>query len=145
MTGVPITLLWMLLIPFPAPHSIAGLLWAIASLPLVFLLSVNLDLLAGLSAFWTKGMEGILHLSGFLIPFLSGWMIPLPLFPAPLQPFLRMLPYAGLADTPISLYQQGPTPQNLCWLAISCGWCIALSLLNRWLFRRGLRRFTMEG
>jgi ABC-2 type transport system permease protein len=77
---------------------------------------------------------------------LSGMLVPLPLFPAWLQPLLSVQPFRGLADVPFRIYTGHIAPAAaLLEIAQQLLWCAALIWLGRGLLARALRRVVIQG
>ena len=68
------------------------------------LLGCALTTLINISLLWTISGEGAVMLMTALVTFLSGMIIPLPLFPDWAQPIVQALPFAGLVDLPFRVY-----------------------------------------
>jgi len=76
----------------------------------------------------------------------SGLMIPLAFYPAPLQTFLRLQPFAGLADTPFRIYLGETTG----WAAagaigLQLAWAAVIAAIGRALLARAMRRLQVQG
>jgi ABC-2 type transport system permease protein len=138
------------LLPAPygiqAPASFLSLLAAILSLIAALLLSCSFTNLANTFLLQVELGPGINNLLNALITIFSGMLVPLALFPDWLQPFLRMLPFAGLMDFPLELYI-GLIPYSDLFfvLARQIFWIVALVLLGRWRLKKGLQRTVVQG
>jgi ABC-2 type transport system permease protein len=81
-----------------------------------------------------------------LVTFLSGMIVPLPLFPDWAKPIVQALPFAGLVDFPFRVYTGHIPPQATVWVVQhQLLWTAALVILGRWLLSRGLRRVVVQG
>ena len=82
-----------------------------------------------------------------LATFLSGMIVPLPLFPDWAQPIVQALPFAGLVDLPFRVFT-GHIPAGADAVSVlqhQIVWTIALVLFGRWLLSRGMRRVVVQG
>lgn len=128
----------------PASLASAGA-FVIALLGAVLLASA-LTLLMSMSLLWTLGGDGVVSLVGTAAMFLSGMIIPLPLFPDWAQGVLNALPFRGIIDAPFRLYLGQLPPHALPGvLAHQLLWTGVLVLLGRWLLVRGCRRLVVQG
>ncbi|MBD3240112.1 MAG: ABC transporter permease, partial [Chitinivibrionales bacterium] len=128
---------------WPAPAVCGAWLLSMAS---ALLLSSAMVTAMTLSAFWTLSGQGIIQLMAALSMLLSGLIVPLPLFPAPLQPLLDLLPFRGLVDIPFRVFT-GHVPLTALpsLLAHQAGWTLALALIGRLTVTRALRRVVIQG
>lgn len=121
------------------------LLW-LALLMGALLLSCAITLLMQASLFWTVTGDGMSRILPHIATILSGMVIPLPLFPDWLQPFLRIQPFAGVSGAPSMLFC-GVSSVMEAWgtLALHLFWTACFVFLGRWTVARGLRRLTVAG
>ena len=128
------------------PASVAAGAGFAAALACALALGCAISTLINISLLWTVAADGILMLSTTLVSFLSGMLVPLPLFPEWAQAALRWLPFAGLVDLPFRIYTGHIAIGGLApVLARQLGWTIALVALGRWLLGRGMRRIVVQG
>ena len=128
---------------FPDPVTLLGYL---AALLLGFLVGFFFETCIGMVGFWFLEVTSFLYVINTLNYFVSGQMFPLDL----LSPFwtglFKLLPFQYLAYFPAAVFLgkiQGP--QLVEGLLIEMGWAVALVLLSRWLYGRGLRRYSAFG
>lgn len=151
---VPMVTLAMLLFPvvglgryaMPPPASPAALgLWAPA-VALAALLSTAVTVLIQVVMLWTVSPDGVLRLVPALTMFLAGGIVPLPLLPGWMRPFMERQPLRGLVDTPARIYG-GDLVGADAWQALlwSACWIVLLVLVGRWGLARGLRRMVVAG
>jgi ABC-2 type transport system permease protein len=127
------------------PSSAAALAFG-AALLCTLLLGCALTTLINISLLWTISGDGAVILLTTLATFLSGMIIPLPLFPAWAQPVVQALPFAGLVDLPFRLYTGHiPPAEAVSVLQHQIVWTIALVMLGRWLLSLGMRRVVVQG
>ncbi len=109
---------------------------------LAFLLSALLESLA----FWADNvwsLEVLLRFLGFL---LGGQMLPLHLFPPPMQPLLDWLPFRFFYYFPTTTLTNGlDTAAYLSGMGVAVGWCGLLALATRAAWRRGSLVYTGVG
>ena len=128
------------------PPTTASALAFGATLLCTLLLGCALTTLINISLLWTVSGEGAVILLTSLATFLSGMIVPLPLFPGWAQWIVQALPFAGLVDLPFRVFT-GHIPANgvLSVLQHQILWTIALVLVGRWLLARGMRRVVVQG
>ena len=123
----------------------AAVAFALA-LSCTLLLGCALSTLINISLLWTISGEGAVLLLTTLVTFLSGMIVPLPLFPDWAQPALRALPFAGLVDLPFRLFTGHIAAGDAGWVLLhQLTWTIALVAAGRWLLVRGLSRLVVQG
>lgn len=129
----------------PPASPAAALLYPL-SLLLAYVISTLIGLLLGLSAFWTFEILGFLLMYQFITAFFAGALVPIWLFPAPLQTVSALLPFQSQAFVPVAIYLGRLTGGEIVRaLAIQLFWSVALALLARTVWRRALRRVVVQG
>lgn len=130
----------------PAGSAAAGAF--VAAMLGALLLTAAITTILHISLLWSLGSEGvsILVLAGGTL--LTGLVVPLPLFPDWMVPYLQYSPFAFLGDVPFRLYcgQIPPAPGQVGHLLlVELAWIIVLVLFGRWLLNQGLRRLVIQG
>jgi len=85
----------------PTPQAAA--LW-VAAVAGAALLGAAISALLTVTHLWTIAGDGVNRILPVFVYVFSGLIIPLPLFPDWMQPFLNAMPFRGLADTPFRIY-----------------------------------------
>lgn len=129
----------------PPPSFAAAVAFAAAFL-CTLLLGCALTTLLNITLLWTLNGEGIVLLTGALVTFFSGMIIPLPLFPDWAKPIVQALPFAGLVDLPFRVFIGHIPPHDVvAVLRHQLLWTLALVFFGRWLLSRGMRRIVVQG
>jgi ABC-2 type transport system permease protein len=116
------------------------------TLACTLLLGCAMTTLINISLLWTISGDGVVILMTTLVTFLSGMIVPLPLFPDWAQPIVRALPFAGLVDLPFRVFTGHIPPSATVFvLQHQVFWTIALVVFGRWLLSRGMRRVVVQG
>lgn len=146
MRCIPVFMIAILFFGLSAPVSwLASLTFGI-SLILGAFLSAAITTLIIISLFWTISGEGIQRLMPHVALLLSGLIVPLPLFPEWLQPFLNLQPLRGVIDIPSRLYTGViPTQEAFYYLGFQLLWILILVGIGKWLMNRGLRQIVIQG
>jgi ABC-2 type transport system permease protein len=125
--------------------------WAayVLSLLLAFLIGFFFETCLGMVGFWFLEVSSLLWVVNTLNYFVSGQMFPLDLLEKE-APFwgalLKNLPFQYLAYFPAMVFLGRVEGADLTrGLAIEAAWAVALIVLSRWLFARGLRRYSAYG
>jgi ABC-2 type transport system permease protein len=144
--SLPILIVAALLGQLEAPASWAHGALFVVSISLGLILAAALFATVTLSLLWTISGEGIARLVPPVVFFLSGMIIPLPLFPDFLQPFLRALPLRGMIDVPFRTYLgQIPPQQIIAGFVQQVVWIGFFIGLGRLIWRRGAARLVVQG
>lgn len=123
--------------------AVAGWLLALAG---AVALSAVITVLLSIALLWTVSGEGLSLLLPVVVNIASGLLVPLPLMPAWLQPFLNWLPFRGLLDVPHRIYLghlAGRAAGQA--LLLQWGWVAVLAFVGHVLLKRGLRRLDVQG
>ena len=110
------------------------------------LLGCALTTLINISLLWTISGEGAVILLTSLVTFLSGMIVPLPLFPDWAQPIVQASrsPGSSICRSACSPATFRPVPR-VSVLQHQLLWTVALVLFGRWLLSQGLRRVVVQG
>lgn len=123
-----------------------NLLLSIFTMILALFLSFTIKMNLGLSAFWFTDSRGFFELVTIVLIIFSGGIMPLYLFPQGLQTVSSILPFAYTAYFPIlSLQGKFTYLQSLQIIAIQCLWLAAFLMLNRFMWKKGIKQFTAFG
>lgn len=106
-TALPLGIVGAVLFDVGLPRDPATWLLAAVSLGLAHAVAVGLALCVGALALRAGRADGLVHAKGLLVALLSGALIPLDVYPAPLRALARALPFAALADAPADLLVRG--------------------------------------
>lgn len=128
------------------PVSVLALLGTILSLTIALLLSCSFTNLMNTFMLNIELGPGLNNLVYALVTIFSGMLVPLALFPDWMQPFLKLLPFAGLMDFPCSIYI-GTIPLNQIWICLlkQLIWTFILIVLGRIRLSKGLKRTVIQG
>lgn len=129
-----------------APVSWHALSCFVGSVFFATLLSASITTLALISLFWTLSGEGILRLLPNIAIFLSGLVVPLPLFPDWLQPFMLTQPFRAVVDIPCRFYTGIIDAGEFgYYAAIQVGWAFFFIMLGKMLMQRAMKNVVIQG
>jgi ABC-2 type transport system permease protein len=118
----------------------------LATLVLGFLIGFFFEACIGMIGFWFLEVTSLLWVITTLTYFVSGQMMPLNFLPPFWAGVLEWLPFQYLAYFPAVVFLDKVNgPKLIKGLLIACAWVIVLALLTRWLYARGLRRYSAFG
>jgi ABC-2 type transport system permease protein len=146
MVSLPSYILALLLFGIAPPVSPAAAFGFFFSLFGAFFLVFSLDFLIGLLAFWTFSVWGLGYAKMAALDILAGTIIPLTLFPDWLRRIVLVLPFKGMAYTPLAIYV-GEIEGSGIWMSIlnQFAWGVGLTLFTRLLWLRARRRIEIQG
>lgn len=129
----------------PPPDATAALLFAVSvlfALLLQFLIAYTMALLA----FWVLEVATFIFIQFALEYIASGQLFPLDLLPPAVQRVIELTPYPYLMFFPVSVYL-GRISGDALWrgLAIQAAWVVAAYLLARWVWSRGIKKYSAAG
>ncbi len=128
---------------FWVPNLGQSLLFAIAVI-LAFALRFLIQYTFALCAFWTERATSIEQFWFLIYLFLSGMIAPLDVFPEGLRAIVDWSPFPYLVYFPAALLTGLPVNVTQGFLAIAL-WGLFFWVLNRWLWKRGLKRYSGMG
>ncbi len=122
------------------------LLAYIASLLLAFVIGFFFETAMGMAGFWFLEVTSLLWVVNTVNYFVSGQMFPLDLLGPPWDTILKWLPFQYLAYFPAVIFLREVQGRALVeGLLMELAWAVVLIVLSRWLFARGLRRYSAYG
>ena len=140
------TLVWLgpeLTLP---PLDAGRVVLLLASIVLGYLVCFFLKLCVGFLNFWTTDISGIMTLYEVVAAVFGGILVPLVLLPSALYAVALVLPLRAIYDVPLSIFLGRLDGPDLWWSLLSqVGWVVALVLVARFLWHRGLRRYEAVG
>jgi len=123
----------------------AGLAY-LASLGLAWIIAVQLNLVIGLTAFWTLEMTGFQMIYRLVANFATGALIPLWFMPDAVRAIVQVLPFQAIAFVPVSIYVgAAATGGVLTALGLQLLWIGVLALGIRWIWSRAFQRVVIQG
>jgi len=152
--AVPMVLIASLLLPLIGlsqwrllpPPSVASGVAFVGTLGCALLLGCAITTLVNISLMWTISGDGFVMMTTAAVSFLSGMIIPLPLFPDWMRMLVEWSPFAGLVDLPFRVYTGHIAPDDVPIVLLrQIIWTGALVLLGRWLLSRGMRAIVVQG
>ena len=110
------------------------------------LLATAITMLMHISLVWTISGEGFNRMMPGLTAILSGMIVPLPLFPDWMQPFLNWQPFRGLCDVPYRIYTGNiGAADALPEIAQQLGWVVLIVAFGYWLLSVSTKRVVIQG
>jgi ABC-2 type transport system permease protein len=118
----------------------------VASLLLAFGIGFFFEVSIGTVGFWFLEVTSFLYVINTLNFFVSGQMFPLDLLPPFWAELLKALPFQYLAYFPAAVFLGHISGWPLVrGLLTELAWVVFFAVLSRWLYHRGLRRYSAFG
>ncbi|MFY9531074.1 MAG: ABC-2 family transporter protein [Candidatus Acidiferrales bacterium] len=141
-TAVVIAFIFPVLGPASARDFAVFVLAALGS----FFLMGAINFMIGTCAIPLKSILALIRAKYWLIELLSGLLIPMAFFPAPVRNALAWLPFEHIAYTPLQIYLGKLDPRHaLLALATQWAWVIGLLFLAQMWWERSVRKITIHG
>ncbi len=144
--GLLLVAVFALFYPIQAPGSLGQWLALLLAIALGWLVSFAWRFLVNLAAFWTPDARGRGRIAYTASNFLSGFIMPLRLYPDWFTNLCKLTPFPALFNTAVETYLGILTGKDL-WLALlnQLFWVLALTLICELVLRAGLRRLVIQG
>jgi ABC-2 type transport system permease protein len=149
MTRIPLIVVFVGLFFILYPQAIwipkfSNLLLCTSTIILAFILRFTIQYVFAMFSFWTERASAIQQLWFLFYLFLSGSIAPLEVFPDSVRqivewtpfPYMMYFPAALLIGLPVDIVKS---------VLITIGWTILFYILNRWLWRKGLKQYSGMG
>lgn len=121
-------------------------IFVLLSLILAVFVSFGIRFIINLWSFWLLDHRGAAALLVITWSFLSGFIVPIALFPESLRGPVLALPFAATLQTPINIFLEKYFGTELVGaLALQAMWALALLLAGRWLLSIATRRLVTQG
>lgn len=144
--GVPPFVLGALAFHLRLPDHPATYILFGVSTALAVCLSFALRFIVNVLAFWLMDYRGVNGLAAVFWTFLSGFVVPLAIFPHTWRTIAEALPFAGMVQTPVDIFLEKPHGVGLATvMGRQAMWALVLLLLGRWLLSRAARRLVVQG
>ena len=128
------------------PSSVFTWLAFTVSLLLGYFTAFLMDLIASLLGFWITEMWGMFYAKWNLLQILGGMYIPLWFFPSPFKEIVLLLPFRGVAFTPLSIFVGGVPPEELpLVLGLQVFWIVVLLWLSQFTYARVVKKLAVQG
>jgi ABC-2 type transport system permease protein len=144
--GITIMLAYALVFDITLPQTLGH--WALVALTLLlsFLVSFGWHFLVNLAAFWTPEARGIGRLGFSLSWFLSGFIMPLRLFPAWFERLSKWTPFPSMVNAIVEVYMGVlSSSEILHTISVQALWIVLLFLASQLVLRVGVRRLVIQG
>ena len=126
--------------------SLVNVIFLIFFLIISTLTSQLLNSIIGYMAFWLENAEAVMWSFAVLLNLLSGMFIPLDFFPEWSLPILEKTPFASWGYLPTKIYLGLFDVNQLTELLIThILWIVILLLLNKIIFKIGIKRYSSVG
>jgi ABC-2 type transport system permease protein len=144
--GLLLLALFALVYPIVYPTRLEQALALLLALSLGWLISFAWRFIVNLAAFWTPDARGVGRIAFTISGFLSGFIMPLRLYPDWFANLCRLTPFPSLVNTPVEIYLGTLSGRDM-WLALlgQLFWMLAMAALSELVLRAGVRRLVIQG
>jgi ABC-2 type transport system permease protein len=146
MLGAPAALLLFAVYPLLPPAGFTAFLMFALAVTGSILIVAAINFVVGAFAVKMKSILGLLRAKFYLMDLLSGLIVPMTMFPAPLREVSAWLPFEHIVYTPLMIYL-GKATGAAAWQSLGITWAWVLVLLaGGYLFWRAMmRHITIHG
>ena len=142
----PTALLLGLIFPVLPPASVAHFAAFLVSLAGSVLLVAAMNFVVGSCAVRLTSILGLLRAKFWAQDLLSGVLVPVTMFPAPLRQISRLLPFEHIGFTPMMIYLGKVSWREIAEaMALEAVWIAALLWFGAWFWRVMSRKITVHG
>ncbi len=152
--SIPMVLFAMLVLPaiglgdwaLRSPPDGLSLVMFIISLICALLLACSFTMIMHVVLVWTISGDGLNRILPSVVNVFSGMVIPLPLFPGWMQPFLNAQPFRGLVDVPFRIYSGNIQALDAAPdIILQLLWAIFFVMLGKWMLTKSMSRMVVQG
>ena len=128
------------------PPTIWHWLALVPSLALAVTISFAWRFMLNLSAFWLLDYRGVAGLAGLVALLLSGFLVPVAMFPDAARTAVYLTPFASFVAVPIDIFLGKASGVELFpLLGLQAFWAAAMLLLGRLVLNAALRKLVVQG
>lgn len=128
------------------PLSIGQFFLFLLSTILALCVVVAFAMLMYISLFYMISQRGIKIIVTAFTTFLSGGVIPLPFFPAPILSVVKLLPFAAMQNMPLLIYSGNIVGIDaLKGIVFQLFWFVILFIIGKLAMRQALKKVTVQG
>jgi ABC-2 type transport system permease protein len=142
--GLPILVVFPLIFDLAWPATPFHVVAILASTTLAVMVSFAWRFLLNLSAFWFVDGQGVVRLATLGMTFLSGFMVPVAMFPEWLRRAVAWTPLPAMVNTPIEVYL-GLAGEPVAAIGAQLAWLVLMTAACRVVFARGVGRMVSQG
>ncbi|MEX2394590.1 MAG: ABC-2 family transporter protein [Actinomycetota bacterium] len=144
--GFPPVLVGLLLFDVKMPSDPIVLAAFVVSFYLAVVVSFSMRFMANLTAFWVINQRGVQALAASAWTLLSGFTIPIALFPDALRDVIWRLPFVAMLEIPMDIFLgRAQGAEMLGHLAIQAVWAAVLLLAGRVMLAAATRKLVIQG
>ncbi|MCL2517135.1 MAG: ABC transporter permease [Oscillospiraceae bacterium] len=111
-----------------------------------FMLVISFTMLIYITIFYTISPLGTRIIVTNIVSFLSGELIPLPLYPDSIRKAVELLPFASMHNTPFLIYNGAyKTEEAIFKILMQLFWFLVLVCIGKLWIKRALRRVVVQG
>lgn len=146
MLMIPGMVIAILLFPVHLPTAPSAWAGFLVMLFFSFLISSQINVITGLSAFFVENNEGMMRMKRVVVDLFSGLIVPISLFPDWLSSILKVLPFQAITYLPGSVFTgrvQGVGIWNV--LGVQVIWFLLLLIPIVWLYYAARKRLFVQG
>lgn len=134
------------LFPVSVPSSLLVFGYFSLSLILSFFVNNAINLLVGMTAFFTLNNHGVIRAKRIIVDLSSGLILPVSLFPPWVQSVFGYLPFPSISYVPTMIYTGGLQGPAMDWaIGQQFIWSVLLLALARFMFFRARRKMVVQG
>jgi ABC-2 type transport system permease protein len=144
--GVLLLAFFALFYPVRLPQGPEGWGWALLVMALAWLVTFAWRFLVNLASFWTPDARGLARGAYTISQFLSGFLMPLRLYPAWFSALCNLTPFPAMFNSPVEVFlgiTQGAALRNA--IGVQVIWFVVMALLCLVFLRLGIRRLVIQG
>ena len=114
-----------------------------------FLLRFFIQYTTAIAAFWIERVSALEGINYLPYIFLSGMTVPIHLLPGPVQSLVLLTPFPYMLWFPAQLIAAPPGSITAVFVlrgfSVLAGWGVFFFIINRWMWRKGLRHYSAMG
>jgi ABC-2 type transport system permease protein len=146
MRGIPPFVVGALLFDLRVPAHPVTWLAFVLSCYLAVAVSFALRFIVNISAFWLVNARGVNALAAGAWTILSGFTIPIAMFPDAARSVVRVLPFVAMLEFPMDVFLERAEGADLLrTVGVQAAWAVLLLLVGRAMLAAGSRKLVVQG
>lgn len=129
-----------------APKDLLHFVLFLFTLAMGLLVVVSFNMLVYVSGFYTISTDGAKILTGSVVDFFTGHLIPLPFFPEGIRQVLELLPFAAMQNVPLRIYSGNLAGAELHKaIILQIFWLVTLTACGKLLCHHAEKKVIVHG
>lgn len=144
--ALPIMIISFAILRGSGPMSSLHLLLFLVSVSISIIIMFYIEVLVGMGSFYTLTHYALSFAKTAVLDLLSGAIVPVFLFPGPLEDVVNAMPFVGMVSIPVNIFLGKYTIREcLGYLCLQCFWGLIMGAISHLCYRKVIKKVIVQG